>query len=112
MKKNFLMLGGIAVLINTSAGLLLSSYPQFNLIFTDFSIILTSLFVWGAYKLKMSDGFKIGFTLLFALTGLLRFIFALLSVDHLKDNFLFLLFIILISIEALCLFVGSSLKNK
>jgi CDP-diglyceride synthetase len=112
MKNNFLVIGGLLVLINTATGLVFSSYDQFNLIFTDFSIILTTLSIWLAYKIQMSDGFKIGFTLLFAITGLLRFIFALLSPDQIKDNFLFLLFIILVAVEAFCLFVGNSLKNK
>jgi hypothetical protein len=112
MKNNFLVIGGLLVLINTAAGFVFSSYNSFNMIFSDISIILTSLLIWGAYKIKMSDGFKIGFTLLFAITGLLRFICAIVSPDQVKDNFTFLLFIILVSLEALCLLVGNSLKNK
>jgi|688.fasta_scaffold325025_2 hypothetical protein len=112
MKNNFLILGGLIVLINTATGTVFSSYNSFNMIFSDVSIILTSLLIWGAYKIEMSDGFKIGFTLLFGVTGLIRFIFALLSPDQIKDNFLFLLFIILVAVEAFCLFVGNSLKNK
>ena len=63
MKNSFLVFGGLLVLINTSAGLVFSSYKPFNMILADVSIILSTILIYGAFKSTIADGFKIGFTL-------------------------------------------------
>lgn len=112
MKNSFLVLGGLLVLINTTVGIVFSSYKPFNMVMTDVSILLSIALIYGAYKSAMADGFKIGFTLLFAITGLVRFICSIVSPEQFKDNMAFLVFIIFLSIEGLSFFVGSSLKNN
>jgi hypothetical protein len=112
MKNTFLVLGGLLVLINTMIGLVFSSYNQFNMIMADISILLSTTLIYGAYTSKMADGFKIGFTVLFAITGLIRFVCSVVSPEQFKDNMAFLVFIIFLAIEGLSFFVGYSLKNK
>jgi hypothetical protein len=112
MKNSFLVLGGILVLINTVVGLIFNSYNPFNMVMADVSIFLTTILIYSAYISKMADGFKIGFTVLFAITGLIRFICSVVSPEQFKDNMAFLIFIIFLAIEGLSFFVGSSLKNK
>lgn len=112
MKNSFLFLGGILVLINTTVGLVFNSYNPFNMVMADISILLSIALIYGAYTSKMADGFKIGFTVVFAITGLVRFICSVVSSDQFKDNMAFLVFIIFLAFEGLIFFVGHSLKNK
>ena len=112
MKNSFLFFGGILVLINTTVGLVFNSYNPFNMVMADISILLSIALIYGAYTSKMADGFKIGFTVVFAITGLIRFICAVVSTDQFKDNMAFLVFIIFLAIEGLIFFVGFNLKNK
>ncbi|MDC1384751.1 hypothetical protein N8329_02090 [Crocinitomicaceae bacterium] len=112
MKNSFLVLGGILFLINTTIGLIFSSYNPFNMVMVDISILLSTALIYGAYISKMADGFKIGFTVLFAITGLIRFVCSVVSPEQFKDNMAFLVFIIFLAIEGLSFFVGNSLKNK
>ena len=112
MKNSFLVLGGILFLINTTIGLIFSSNNPFNMVMVDISILLSTALIYGAYISKMADGFKIGFTVLFAITGLIRFVCSVVSPEQFKDNMAFLVFIIILAIEGLSFFVGNSLKNK
>ena len=112
MKKTTLFTGIILILINTTIGLIFESYKPFNMIMADFSIILSTAIIYIAYSSKIADGFKIGFTVAFALTGLIRFICAIVSSENIKNNFAIVSFIILLSIEFLFLIIGNSLKNK
>jgi len=112
MKNSFLVLGGILVLINTVVGLVFNSYNHFNMVMADLSILLSTILLYAAYRSSIADGFKIGFTIFFAITGLIRFICSVVSPEQFKDNMAFLIFIIFLAIEGLSFFVGNSLKNK
>jgi hypothetical protein len=112
MKNSFLVLGGLLVLINTVIGLVFSSYQPFNMILANVSLVLSTTLLYGTYKSAMADGFKIGFTAFFALTGLIRFGCAAFSPNQVQDNFAFVLFVILLAVEILCFFVGNAMKNK
>ena len=112
MKNSFLLLGGLLVLINSTVGLVFESYNTFNRVMADGSIMLSIGLIYGAYNSAMADGFKIGFTVLFALSGLIRFICSVVSPEQFKNNLALLVFIIFLSIEFLVFFVGNNLKNK
>jgi hypothetical protein len=112
MKNSILYIGGILIIINTALGLILSSYEPFNIGLSDVSILLTALLTYTALKSSMADGFKIGLTVLFSITGLARFICAVVSPEKFKDNFPLLIFLIFIALEGICLVVSNSMKNK
>lgn len=112
MKKTFLVLGGLLVLINTSIGIIFSSYNLFNMLIADASVILSTLLLFGLYQSSMADGFKMGFTILFAITGFIRFICAVIMPEQLNDNLPLLFFIIFFAIEGFSFFIGNILKNK
>jgi len=112
MKNSILLIGGLLVLINTAMGLILSSYKPFNMVLADASILLTTGLIYSALKSTMADGFKIGFTVLFSVTGLVRFICAVVSPEQFKDNFSVLVFLIFFALEGACLIIGNSMKNK
>ena len=112
MKNNFVILGGLLVVINSTVGLVVSGYKPFNLMLADFSILLSIAMLYVAYKISIADGFKIGYTLLFGLTGLIRFICAVSSSNEFKNNYAVLIFIILLCIEGLLIFVSHAMRNK
>jgi hypothetical protein len=112
MKYTILLTGIILVLINTVAGLIFQDYATHKMLFADLSIILTTGILFLLYQMKTADGFKIGFSLLFGLTGLLRFICAVSSGDEFKNNYALLIFIIIFSLECVLIFVSHAMRNK
>jgi hypothetical protein len=93
-------------------GLMWDSYSSFNMLMVDFSLILSTLFLAGLYYSSIADGFKIGFTVWFLITGFIRFICALVMIDDLSQNIGFFIFLTFLGIEVFCLFLGKILKNK
>lgn len=112
MKNNILLIGVVLTFLNTIIGIVLSDYSNFNMVFADVSILATSGLVYYLFHSSFADGFKIGFTVLFAITGLIRFVCSILSPEHFLDNIAFLTFIIFLAIEGICFFVGKSLKDN
>jgi len=112
MKKSIFFTGIILVIINTVSVLIFQEYETYNMLFADFSILLTTGLLYMMYQMKTADGFKIGFTLLFGLTGLVRFICAVSSSSEFKNNYAILIFIILLCIEGLLIFVSHAMRNK
>ena len=112
MKNIFVITGVILVLINTTVGLIFQDYATHKMLFGDLSIALSTGLLFLTYSLKTSDGFKIGYTLIFGISGLIRFICAILSTDELKNNIVLLIFIIILSVEGLLVFISHSLRNK
>jgi len=112
MKNSILLTGVILVLINTTTGLIFQDYAPHKMLFADFSIVLTTALLYLVYQMKTADGFKIGFTLLFAITGLIRFICAVSSSSEFKNNYAVLIFIIFLCIECVLIFVNHAIRNK
>jgi hypothetical protein len=112
MKISIILTGIILVIINTVSGLIFQEYETYNMLFADLSILLTTGLLYIMYQMKTADGFKIGFTLLFGLTGLIRFVCAVSSSSEFKNNYAVLIFIILLCIEGLLIFVSHAMRNK
>jgi len=112
MKKTLILTGIILVFINTMTALIFQDYATHKMVFADFSLILTTCLLYIMYQMKTADGFKIGYTLLFGLTGLLRFIFAISSSSKFQNNYAVLIFIIILCIECLLIFVSKVMSNK
>jgi hypothetical protein len=112
MKKSILAVGGILILLNTIISMIFQDYATHKMIFGDMSIALSTSLLYLIYKVQTSDGFKIGNTLLFGLSGLIRFICAVSSSSELKNNYALLIFIIVLCIEGLLIFVSHAMRNK
>ena len=112
MKNSLLVFGGLLILINTTIGLVFDSYHPINMLFADFSILLTIGIMYSAFNSAMVDGFKIGLTVFFAITGIGRIVCAIASKEHFKNNISIVVFIVLLAIEILCFFVANALKDK
>ena len=112
MKKSVLFIGTVLIMINSLFGLIIISYKPFNIIITDISLLLSVFVIYINMISKMPDGFKIGFSFLFSISGLIRFICGLLIEQEIKNNLALISFIVVLGIEFICIFVGNALKDK
>ncbi len=112
MKNIILIVGFFLVVVNTAIGLIFSDYPSNNMIFADISILLTMAVMYTTSQSKIPDGFKIGFSLLFIILGILRLICAFVSPNHPADNLALLVFILLVGVEWVLVFIGHAMRDK
>jgi len=112
MKKTVLIIGGIIILLNTIIGGISSAYQVFNVQLVDVSIIFTVLLLYNIVASKIADGFRIGLTVLFSITGFIRVLLALSSHEDIKDNWSILLLLVILAFELICFVVSKFLDNK
>lgn len=112
MKNVILILGGIALTLNTLIGFLTSSFDSFHLLLTDVSILLSFAFIYLNMQSDNKDGFKVGLSIVYALSGMLRYVFALLAKSEIKDNPFLILLTIFIFIELACFALARFLSSR
>ena len=109
MKKLVLIIGVFLVLFNTLMGLIISAYAPFNYLLTDLSLALTTVFIFVLASSKIDDGFKIGLSALFSITGIVRFILLIFLPQQWENNALIILVAGILTLEIICLaipFIG------
>jgi hypothetical protein len=112
MKKIAILTGIVLLIINTLVFIILNDYKLHNMLFANVSIILTSLLLFFLIKFKNADGFKIGLTFVFVITGVIRFSCAILSNNEIQNNFSLLIFVLIIGLEIILMFLTNLLNNK
>jgi len=105
MKKIVLIIGLLLLVFNTLIGLIISTYEPFNYLLTDLSIVLTTIFIFVLASSKIDDGFKIGLTVLFSITGIIRFLLLLFIPQQWENNGLFIGVVGILAFEIICLTV-------
>ena len=70
--KNLLLLiaGFILIVLNTLIGLMISKYSPFNYLMVDLSLLISTVLIYLFSNSNISDGYKIGLTVLFAIIAL------------------------------------------
>jgi hypothetical protein len=109
MKNIFLMVGLVLVVINSMAALVIPDYANGAMMFGNVSIILTTAVIYITYLLPIADGFKIGYTLLFSFTGLIRLICCL---PQINSSFSIFFFVAILMLEVLFVFTSYTIRNK
>ena len=102
MKKIVLVIGVLLVLLNTLAGLIISAYEPFNYLLTDLSLIFTTVFIFGLVSSKVDDGFKIGLSVLFSITGIVRFFLLMFIPQQWENNGLIIGVAGILVLEIIC----------
>ena len=105
MKKLVLIIGIFLVLFNSLLGVIISAYEPFNYLLTDLSIILTTIFIFVLANSKIDDGFKIGLSVLFSITGIVRFLLLMFISQQLENNGVLLGVVGILTLEIICLTV-------
>ena len=112
MKNNILLIGVITTFLNTIIGLILSDYSNFNMIFADISILLSTGVLYFLFQSSFADGFKIGLSFFFLLSGVARFLCAVFSSEQMENNIAIIVFMCFIAIEAISYFAAKYLSSK
>lgn len=111
--KNILLIGGIiAILFNSLAGVVLTSFPTHNWILADVNILFSTVLIFALYTRFFDNAFKIAFTFLFLISGLIRYILSLFTGSDFENNWIILLIGGLLFIEVLIFIFGVVLRKK
>ncbi len=112
MKYKILLFGVILTFLNTIIGLILSDYSNFNMIFADISILISTGIVYYLFQSTIADGFKIGLSFFLLLSGVARFLCAVFSSDQMENNIAIIVFMCFIAIESISYFAAKYLSSK
>jgi hypothetical protein len=110
MKKTILYIGTILFILNSLFGLIISSYNQINIILVDINLLLTIGLIYLVFESQISDGFRIGLSFLYSISGFIRILLALFSNIDAKDNMALIFLLLVLAFELTC-FVGSKFLN-
>ena len=111
MKKLLLIAGFILIVLNTLVGLMITKYSSFNYLMVDLSLLISTALIYLFSNSNISDGYKIGLTVLFSITGLVKVVCSIAAPQHFQDNFLMVVVLGLITFEALCLMTAFAMKK-
>lgn len=107
MKKSVIVVTIVLLAVNLLAGLLLSGFESFNIVFTSIVIALTGGLVYLLRLVPMKDAFVVSLSFLFILLGLVEYILGILSPDRFEDNGFLLGTVFLLAIEGILLTICS-----
>ncbi len=112
MKNIFLTFGAITILFNSLAGVILTSFSTYNWILADVSILFSTLLIFVLYTRFFDNAFKIAFTFLFLISGLIRYVLSLFATSGFENNRILLLIGGVLFTEVLIFIFGVILRKK
>lgn len=112
MKKTTLIITALFLIVNILFGVLLSSFKPFNVAFTSIVILLTGGLIYLLQCIKMKDAFAISLSFIFAVLGIIEFILAILSPEHVPDNGYVIATIVLLAIQSIILLICNLTSKK
>jgi hypothetical protein len=107
-----LTIGVLLITLNTVTGLVLVDYNIVNFIAVDINLLLSVAIIYFIVISKMVDGFKIGLTVLFLITGLGRCLCTVLASYNLSDNVFVITVIAILIFEIICTVVALLVKDN
>lgn len=111
MKSILRTISIVFLVINTVAGLVLSSYNAFNWISSDIAILIGLVFRLILNSSNASDGMKISFNFILTFFTITSFLLAVLMPPVIKDNLIFIFLMISISIQILIAIIPKYLTS-
>lgn len=112
MKNIYIILGFIAVLINSLIGVIFKNYETFNWLTANAVIILNVILLQILSHSKISDGFKVALNFIFLVLGFVTFILSIRLEKQIENNVLLSVMIILLSIQIFLLIITNTLKSN
>ena len=110
--KNFILLTGtIIIVVNSIIGLLFN-YRTTNIVFSDISILFSTIAIFFVYRDKLDNVFKVVYTVLYLFTGIGRYFFAILSSETLKNNIFLSFFLILVALEIIFFYLAKYISKN
>ncbi len=111
MKNLLIVTGIILIILNTIIGLLITNYLKFNYLMVDFSILISTVLIYLFSNTNISTGFKIGLTIFFLFTGLIKIILSVIAQPQFQDNLYLVTILGIITFEITCLFSAFAIKK-
>jgi hypothetical protein len=111
MKKIYLIIGLIILLLNTLCGLIFTEYSTFNLITSNVIVLINTLLLYFMADMKISDAFKITFSFLFPFFGLISFILALVMKNKIENNLCLIGILMITLIQVAFLSISKLIKK-
>ncbi|MCR5424966.1 MAG: hypothetical protein K6E93_09480 [Bacteroidales bacterium] len=105
MKKTILFAAMAVLIVNITAGLLLSCYHAFNMLATSAVVILTAALMYTTESITMKDAFRVSLPFIYSTLGVVMFLLMLFSKHQLQDNWCVIVSLVLMLIEAVILYV-------
>ncbi len=110
MKKVLLYIGILALVLNIVVGLLLSTYPLFNIVLNSMVIVITTLLIWLSSGNR--NAFSISLTFLYLFIGILQLVLGVLSPASVMDNWMIVTIIALFVLECMLLIITKTISRK
>ena len=112
MKKTFLILGGLSLIVNVLLGLLLSRYDSFNMGVNCGVIALNTALLFCLWQFNFRDVFRISLSLLFSLLVVVELVLGCLMPQELEDNGCLIAIIAILFVEATLCVITNIVSNK
>jgi hypothetical protein len=104
--------GLVLILLNSLIGMIFSSYSTFNFVLTDFSILLSILLCYLVNQKITNSALRNASIFAFLITGLLRFLSGIFVDPQIMNDWVMLIFILILGFEVIIFILLSSLNNK
>lgn len=112
MKNIEIYIGSLILLLNIVIGVIVSSFSLQNIILTSFVIVVTTFLMHILNKLKIKDGFKYSYIILFPLFSLIQYTLCLLAPSSIKDNWNIIICTIIFIFEFILILISKALSKK
>ena len=112
MKNIYIIIGLVAVFVNSMIGIIFKAYGTFNWLTADAVIILNVILLQILSHSKISDGFKVALNFIFPVLGFVTFILSIRLEKQIENNVLLSVMIILLSIQIFLLIITNTLKSN
>lgn len=112
MKHLNLIIGGILLVLNILIGLIVSSYPTFNVCLTCGIIVFSFALIEALKYSRLRDAFRISLTFIFAFLMIVCLVLGVLSPDCFKDNGYIIAIISILVIEVVILLTTSFISQN
>ncbi len=111
MRKIYIILGVILVVVNSLFGLIFEAYEPFNWLMSDVVILLNAGFLQFLVHSRVSDGFKVALSFILPFIGFVMFVISVMLEKEFSNNFMLAVFLTLLSIQVILLLTASVLKS-
>ena len=112
MKKSVIVVTIVLLAVNLLAGLMLSGFKPFNIVFTCVVIALTGGVIYLLRMVPMKDAFVISLSFLFIFFGLVEYLLGILSPNRFQDNGFLLGAVMLLALEGIIMAICSIISKK
>lgn len=112
MKNIEIYMGSLILLLNIVLGAMISSFSLQNIILTSIVIVVTTILMHILNKLKIKDGFKYSFIILFPLFSIIQYTLCLLAPTSIKNNWNITICTIILFFEIILIILSQTLSKK